>query len=285
MEEHKKIVIVSDGTGGTARRLMDAVLVQYDQTDHEYSIEQTYQQVRTRKEVDRILRTINDEYLILYSIISKELSDHFHERLTDRGILHLNVLQPMLDIVSKFLGVHPGYHPGILQIVDDRYYKKIDAIGFTVEHDDGGGSRIDEADAVLLGLSRSCKTPISMYLACNHGLKVANIPVIRDADITSNMLLRLESVDQEKIVGLLVQPQTLAHIREERTHYLAADPESQAGLLSYYDIKTVAQEFRFCRDLYLTKDWKTIDVTRRAIEEVSVDILRQLDLPCPDTAM
>jgi len=276
MQEEHNIVIVSDGTGRTARRLMDAVIVQYSQTDLHFSLVRTYQQVRRKRTLARILREIDNEYLVLYSIISQELSEHFHRQLLDRGILHLNVLEPMLNTLSKFLGVHPDYQPGLLHVIDDRYYKKVDAIGYTVEHDDGRGQLVEDADVVLLGLSRTCKTPISMYLACNHGLKVANVPVVRDATITQNLLARLEKVPLGKVLGLLMQPEVLAHVREERSHLLATDAKSQAGLQEYHDIREIGQEFRFCRDLFTVRGFQTIDVTRRAIEEVSLEILEKL---------
>lgn len=274
MNEVKRIVIVSDGTGGTAQRLMDAVLVQYGQSDVDYSLEQTYQQVRSREDVDRVLGDIDEEYLVLYSIISMELSDYFSEQLENREILHLNVLQPMLDIVSKFLGVHPDFRPGILQIVDDQYYRKIDAIRYTVEHDDGRGARLEQADAVLLGLSRSCKTPTSVYLACNYGLRVANIPVVRDSALTTNLLRRLQRVDSRRIIGLLIRPERLVQIREERSSLTGR--AGRGTLKDYYDLAEVTQESRFCRELYRSQGWRMVSVTDRAIEEVSKEILKLL---------
>ncbi len=276
MQEEHNIVIVSDGSGRTARRLMDAVLVQYSQTDLHFSLVQTYQQVRSKKMLSKILREIDNEYLVLFSIISRELNEYFHRQLLERSILHLNVLEPMLNTLSKFLGVHPDYQPGLLHVIDDRYYKKVDAIGYTVEHDDGRGQLIEEADVVLLGLSRTCKTPISMYLACNHGLKVANIPVVRDAVITQNLLSHVEAVPSRRIIGLVMQPEVLAHVREERSHLLATDAKSQAELQEYHDIREIGQEFRFCRDLYAVRKLQTIDVTKRAIEEISLEILEKL---------
>jgi len=274
VNEVKRIVIVSDGTGGTAQRLMDAVLVQYGQSDVDYSLEQTYQQVRSREDVDRVLGDIDEEYLVLYSIISMELSDYFSEQLENREILHLNVLQPMLDIVSKFLGVHPDFRPGILQIVDDQYYRKIDAIRYTVEHDDGRGARLEQADAVLLGLSRSCKTPTSVYLACNYGLRVANIPVVRDSALTTNLLRRLQRVDSRRIIGLLIRPERLVQIREERSSLTGR--AGRGTLKDYYDLAEVTQESRFCRELYRSQGWRMVSVTDRAIEEVSKEILKLL---------
>lgn len=282
MNETKKIIIVSDGTGGTAQRLMDAVLVQYGQTDVIYSLEQTYPQTRSHEDIGRILGEIGNDYLVLYSIISLDLSNYFSQQLEVRAISHLNVLQPMLETVSKFLGVHPKYQPGLLQIIDDLYYREIDAIRYTVAHDDGGGAQIDQADTVLLGLSRSCKTPISVYLACNHGLQVANIPVIRDPGMTETMLERIESVDPKKIIGLLMNPETLLHIREERSSRTGG---ALAGpLKDYLNLDEVTMEFRFCRDLYRSKGWPVVNVTHRAIEEVSKEILRLLGRPAPRLA-
>ncbi len=275
MDETKKIVIISDGTGKTARRLMDAVLAQYAHQDIEYSLVKTYSEVRAKKQINRILQEIDDDFLVVFSIISKTLNDYFCEKLSKRNILHLNVLKPMISTLSKFLGVHPDYQPGILQKIDDRYYKKIDAIGFTVEHDDGLGQFIGEADIVLVGLSRTCKTPISMYLACNYGMKVANIPIVSNPALTDNLLNKLQPLNRKNIFGLLMQPEILARIREERSHYLAPETK-QTTVELYHDIREVRSELRFCRDLFSAQGWHTIDVTRRAIEEISLEILTKL---------
>jgi regulator of PEP synthase PpsR (kinase-PPPase family) len=278
MSKAKKIVIISDGSGRTAKRLMDAVLVQYDQTDTRYSSVSTYSQVRSKKELDRILQEIDPSSLVLSSIISHDHSQYLDKALVTRNVLHLNVLQPMLDTMSKFLGVHPGYQPGLLQIIDDRYYRKVDSIGYTVEHDDGRGPAPEEADAVLVGPSRTCKTPLSMYLSCNYGLKVANLPIIRDNTLIENLMNRLNLVPSGRIVGLLMQPEILTRVRENRIEMLAKQNRYQARLQGYCDIREVAGEFRYCRDLYVGKGWYTVDVTRRGIEEVSQEILELLNL-------
>ena len=278
MSKAKKIVIISDGSGRTAKRLMDAVLVQYDQSDTRYSSVNIFSQVRSKRELDRILQEIDPTSLVLSSIISHDHSQYLDKALVTRKVLHLNVLQPMLDTMSKFLGVHPGYKPGLLQIIDDRYYRKVDSIGYTVEHDDGRGPAPEKADAVLVGPSRTCKTPLSMYLSCNYGLKVANVPIIRDNALIENLMNRLSLVPSGHIVGLLMQPEILTRVRESRVEMLAKQNRHQARLQSYCDIREVAGEFRYCRNLYVSKDWYTVDVTRRGIEEVSQEILELLNL-------
>lgn len=277
MDNPKNIVIISDGTGQTAKRLMDAVLVQYARKDVEFNVVDVYREVRDRATVDRILGEIKDAYLVIFSIISQRCSKYLHDRLRERNILHLNVLEPMLSTMSKFLGVHPDYEPGILHVIDDRYYSKIDAIGYTVEHDDGRGRTIEDAEVVLVGLSRTCKTPISMYLSCNYGLRVANIPIVADVTLEGNLLNRLEDVTSKRIFGLLMQPDVLARIREERSQHLA-NTAMYDHMQEYFDVRRIREELRFCRLLYSRAGWRTVDVTHRAIEEVSREIMEEMGL-------
>lgn len=276
MGEVKEIVIISDSTGKTAKRLMDAVLGHYSQKDVEYSLVNIYHQVRERETLERALKEIDDESLVIFSIISEDLSQYLRRRLSERGILHLNILEPMLSTISKFLGTHPDYRPGILQIIDDKYYQKVDAIGYSAEHDDGRGQLIEDANVVLLGLSRTCKTPISMYLACNFGIQVANIPIVPDAIMEKNLLAKLAPLKQNIIFGLMMQPEVLAHVREERSLILARTTASRLELEKYSDLSEIYSELRFCRNLFRKKGWPTIDVTRRAIEEISLEILGKL---------
>lgn len=276
MGEVKEIVIISDSTGKTAKRLMDAVLGHYSQKDVEYSLVNIYHQVRERETLERALKEIDDESLVIFSIISEELSQYLRRRLSERGILHLNILEPMLSTISKFLGTHPDYRPGILQIIDDKYYQKVDAIGYSAEHDDGRGQLIEDANVVLLGLSRTCKTPISMYLACNFGIQVANIPIVQDVTMEKNLLAKLAPLKQDIIFGLMMQPEVLAHVREERSLILARTTASRLELEKYSDLSEIYSELRFCRNLFRKKGWPTIDVTRRAIEEISLEILGKL---------
>ncbi len=269
----KQIVIISDGTGRTAKRLLDAVLAQYANQEVAFAIKKTYQGVQSKEQVDQIVKDIDSESLLVYSIISAELAEYFHEELEARGILHINVLRPMVKTLSKFLGVHPEFKPGLLQIVDDNYYRKLDAIGYTVEHDDGRGHRIEEADAVLVGLSRTCKTPISMYLACNFGLKVVNIPIIPDEHFKRALIQRVSYARPQIVVGLMISGNELMRVREERAELLMGDDSKKGQILPYHDINQIRNELRFCRMMYSEQGWEMVDVTRRAIEEIAVEIL------------
>jgi hypothetical protein len=272
-QELKKIIIVSDGTGKTAKRLMDAVLAQYATKEVDFALQRIYQEVRTKSQLDTILGDIDTDYLVLYSLISSSMSDHFHERLEERNILHLNVLGPMLSTMSKFLGVHPDYEPGLLQIIDDRYYRRVDAIGYTVEHDDGQGHLIEQADILLLGVSRTCKTPISMYLACNFGMKVANIPIVPEDAAIEQLRHRISLVPRHIIFGLAMKPEVLMLVREERRVYLETINHLARDLDDYTDLRAIRDEVRFSRMFFQELDIDVIDVTRRAIEEISKEIV------------
>jgi regulator of PEP synthase PpsR (kinase-PPPase family) len=275
-DNNKKIVVISDGTGKTARRLMDAVLSQYAGQKVQYTLVNTYQEVRTRKQIDGILRKIRDDYLVVFSIISDDLRKYVHDRLERRSILHLNVLEPMLRTMSKFLGVHPDYRPGLLQIIDDRYYRKVDAIGFTVEHDDGRGSRHAEAELVLVGPSRCCKTPLSMYIACNFGLRVANIPIVQIDNIIELLEQQLHGVNPRRICGLVMAPDELSRAREERWNLLTDDDLTKRELQTYLDGRVIARELALCRQIYQKHHWAVVDVTKRAIEEITEELLHKI---------
>jgi len=276
MEEPKKIIIMSDGTGKTAKRLMDAVVSQYAEKSVDLSLENIFQEVRTKAQFDRIIAGITREYLVLYSLISLEMSSYAHQALEEKGILHLDVLEPMLSTMSKFLGVHPEYKPGLLQIIDDRYYRKIDAIGFTVEHDDGRGHLIDQANIVLLGVSRTCKTPISMFLACNYGLKVANIPIVNDPYSLDSIRRRIDGLPHHIVFGLTMTPDVLMHVREERMQYLTGHGPAPADVSEYCNLPVIREEMKFAINFFSHDEIETIDVTRRAIEEVSRTIVDKL---------
>jgi regulator of PEP synthase PpsR (kinase-PPPase family) len=272
----KKIIIVSDGTGKTAKRLMDAVLAQYDEHKVNFIVEYIFQEVRTKQRANAIFKKMSNDSLVIFSIISDDLRRYFHDKLHSRDILHLDVLDPMLRTMKKFLGVHPNYKPGLLQVIDHKYYSKIDSIGYTVEHDDGRGYQLDRAEVILLGVSRTCKTPISMYLACNQGFKVANIPVIMDQHYKRNLLEKLKDIDRKKIYGLIMKAEVLSMVRLERSHVLAEDMVGKSKFEKYYDLREIRDELRFSREIFDELKIGTIDVTRRAIEEISADILHRM---------
>ena len=275
----KRIVIISDGTGKTAQRLLDAILVQYAEQEIKYTIASTFSEVRSQEHIDEIMKKIRKGYLIIFTIVSRDLSQYLQEKLIKRKITHLNVLKPMINTMSKFLGVHPEYRPGLLQIIDDRYYRKIDSIGYTVEHDDGQGHRHGDADLILLGLSRTCKTPLSMYLSCNFGLKVANIPIVPMENMKEYLLELIDPCDQKSIIGIIMSDEELLRVREERATILSSGSSPGSEFNEYLDFEEIRREIRFCRRLYNKHGWPIVNVTKRALEEISKEIIMASHLP------
>jgi len=305
-DDAKRIFIIADGTGRTAKRLMDAVLAQYSRTTLNIRLEKIFQEVRTEKRAKKILDELDSDDLVIYSVISEDLRNMLRKSLHERRILCLDVLEPMLKTMTRFLGfhpeykpgllkrsddenyqkiapilktmteflgIHPEYRPGLLRIIDDEYYDKVDSIGFAVEHDDGCGTQLQRADVILLGLSRSCKTPISMYLACNHGIKAANIPIIANEQTKTHLLNRLERINRRIVVGLILDARILAEVRAERSSHLATDRIGRKHLQTYQDPTEIQKEIRFCRKLFEELRVKQLNISRRAIEEVSLEIL------------
>ncbi len=251
---------------------MDAVLSQYAGHEARFRLEQVYSDARTIEQLSKILDEVESGSLVIFSLIGQDIRKYFHRRLHEEEMLHLNVLEPMLSTMTKFLGFHPEFKPGLLQIIDDKYYEKVDAIGFTVEHDDGLGHQINKADLVILGPSRTCKTPISMFLACNYGMKVANIPTVKGEEQEHRLLQHLKDVDDRRIIGLTMRAEVLATVREERSSLLVND-DNLSVIESYTSIEHIEEELKYLRNLCNRQCWEMVNVTRRAIEEVSAEIL------------
>ncbi len=276
MDNTKRIVIISEGTGETAQRLMHAILAHYAEADIDYTLEKIHRHVRSKDRLDRILGQVSDDDLAIFSIITEDLRNHLHDVLKSRTLRHLNILEPMRQTMQDFLQFNPNYKPGILQKQYDRYYKKMDAIGFTVRHDDGMGSRLDEAELVLVGPSRTCKTPISMYLATHHGLKVANVPVVADEALREVLLERMKDVDDRIVFGTVMKPEVLAIVRGVRTQLISGHSVVDESLNVYQELEAIEKELLFCRRLYSSMGWDIIDVTGRAIEEIASAIISEL---------
>ncbi|MFA6587645.1 MAG: pyruvate, phosphate dikinase/phosphoenolpyruvate synthase regulator [Patescibacteria group bacterium] len=277
-EDIKKIIVVSDSTGSTANRVLGAVLAQYKKLDISFCVEHIYREVRTRKQVDQILATIDDDYMVVFTIVIEDLRHYFHDKLEERGILHLNVLGPMLRTCKRFLGVVDHYQPGLTVKLDEAYDHRVKAVHFALEHDDGNGLRLKDAELVLVGPSRCGKTPLSMYIASVAGLWVGNIPIVPLETMKADLLRRLKEVDPSKIVGLFISADELLKHRQERSEKLGIN-SSQVGLGVYHDFSAIRQEIIFCRRLYKKQDWPVIETTRRAYEEVAVEILAAVGFP------
>jgi len=190
-----------------------------------------------------------------------------HQEAAKRSIPAVDLLGPLLDLMASVFHVQPESEPGLLHRVDQAYFKRIEAIQFAVKHDDGQNlPTLDQADLVLVGVSRTGKTPLSMYLA-QYGHKVANIPILPGRALPRQLL----SIEQNKVVGLMIAHDKLLQVRKARLARL--QPNLQPGW-DYAERSAIMSELEHARELYRQHpDWPVVDVTVRAVEEVASEIL------------
>ncbi|GEO98346.1 pyruvate, water dikinase regulatory protein [Methylobacterium haplocladii] len=254
--------LVSDSTGETLINVGRAAAAQYEGVS---AIEHVYPLVRSRAQLERVISEIQAAPgLVLYTLVDQELIARLDEACRETGSPTLNVLQPVHALLRSYLGADSTARPGAQHMLNAEYFKRIDAMNFTLAHDDGNlPPDLDEADVVLVGVSRTSKTPTSIYLA-NRGLKTANFPLVPSMPLPAS----LANTRKALIVGLIASPERIVHIRQNRLLSLKADDNSM-----YVDRSAVADEVAASRKLCAKYRWPTIDVTRRSIEETAAAIL------------
>ena len=254
--------LVSDATGETLIAVARAVAAQYANVR---AIEHVYPLVRSQKQLDRVLTEIEAAPgIVLYTLVGAELSERLENRCKEFSIPCVSVLAPVLGVFQSYLGTESTPRIGGQHVLDTDYFRRIDALNYTLLHDDGQMPEdLDAADVVLIGISRTSKTPTSIYLA-NRGIKAANIPVVPGIPLPP----QLEEVKTPLVVGLVASPERVVQIRQNRLLSLNADDNT-----AYVDKAAVAEEIAFTRKLCARHGWPLIDVTRRSIEETAAAIL------------
>jgi [pyruvate, water dikinase]-phosphate phosphotransferase / [pyruvate, water dikinase] kinase len=254
--------LVSDSTGETLITVARAAAAQYEGIS---AIEHVYPLVRSTTQLERVIAEIETAPgIVLYTLVDQELSGRLEEACRSSGSPHLSVLSPVHSLLQSYLGAHSTARPGAQHMLNAEYFKRIDAMNFTLLHDDGQlPADIDEADVVLIGVSRTSKTPTAIYLA-NRGVKTANVPLIPGIPPPS----ALEAARKPLVVGLVASPDRIVQIRQNRLLSLRADDDT-----AYVDRDAVAEEIAFSRRLCGRNNWPMIDVTRRSIEETAAAIL------------
>jgi regulator of PEP synthase PpsR (kinase-PPPase family) len=265
-ESYFHLHLVSDATGETLMAVGRAAAVQYASVS---AIEHVYPLVRSQKQLDRVLAEIEaNPGIVLYTLVDRELSDRLVARCKDFGCPCLSVLEPILSLFQNYLGAASTNRVGAQHMLNAEYFRRIDALNYTMMHDDGQLSENwDEADVLLVGVSRTSKTPTSIYLA-NRGIKTANYPLVPGIPLPA----RLEQLTKPLIVGLFASPERIVQIRENRVLSLNA-PRDQS---SYIDRAAVTEEVASSRRLFASRGWPIIDVTRRSIEETAAGIMSLL---------
>lgn len=254
--------LVSDSTGETLIAVARAATVQYEGVS---AIEHVYPLVRSSKQLDRVLSEIDTAPgIVLYTLVDRDLAGKLEEKCRECSCPHLSVLAPVHALLESYVGTASTAKPGAQHMLNAEYFKRIDAMNFTLMHDDGQlPDDLDEADVVLIGVSRTSKTPTSIYLA-NRGLKTANIPLVPGQPPPA----RLDGARRALVVGLVASPERIVQIRQNRLLSLNADDNT-----SYVDRDSVAEEVAFSRRLCSRNNWPMIDVTRRSIEETAAAIV------------
>lgn len=261
-----KIYAVSDSIGETAELVAKATASQF--SDEVEVLRVSY--LKTREDIVEFLEKIEDKQnaLIISTIVLVDVREFLIERCTDIGIQIINILGPCINMVSRMLNRLPDYKPGAIWDMDEEYNKRIEAMEFAMRYDDSkDNSGIKHADVVLIGLSRTSKTPLCMYLA-NKGIKALNVPLMPEIGVPEE----LKQIDKKKIIGLTIDPM---HLMDIRKHRLDKFSRLSPGV-QYANEERVLIEFEFADKVMRRVGCKTIDVTKRAIEDTALIIMETL---------
>jgi regulator of PEP synthase PpsR (kinase-PPPase family) len=258
--------LISDSTGETLITVARAAAAQYSRI---MPVEHVHPLVRTQKQLDRVLNEIEEmPGIVLYTLLQENLAARLEETCRALGLPCLSILGPVLHLFQSYLGAESTHKVGAQHTLNAEYFRRIDALNYTMMHDDGQmADDLEEADVVLIGVSRTSKTPTSIYLA-NRGVKTANIPLVPGMPLPANV----EALNHPLVVGLYATPERIVQIRQNRLLGLRAHRDDD----KYIDQQSVAEEVSASRRLCARHNWPAIDVTRRSIEETAAAVLALL---------
>lgn len=261
--------LVSDSTGETLQAYAQAVCAQFDEAQ---PILHIHPLIRSDRQLERALASLEDNPgLVLYTLMKPEKREALEQLCLRLGLPHLSVLDPAIAMTARYLGIESSHRLGRQHELDQRYFARIDALNFTLAHDDGQNvAGFHQADVVLLGISRTSKTPTGLYLA-NRGYKVANMPLVPDHPLPPEIDALDNQAKGPLVVGLIASPERIVQVRRNRLLALNEMQETD-----YIDVDSVRAEMTSARRLFLMKGWPMIDVSRRAIEETAAAILALL---------
>ncbi len=254
--------LVSDSTGETLESIAKAGLARFEGVE---AIKHFWPMVRSEGHLDRVIEEIaRKPGLIIYTLVDGGVRDRLEQRCTSLGLPIVSPLDPTIGALSELLGQVATRRPGRQHVMDKAYFQRVDAINYTMVHDDGAAhDDWEEADIVLAGVSRTSKTPTSIYLA-NRGYKTANIPIVPQSPPPATLF----ALKRPLVVGLTTAPDRLVMIRRNRLLTLGQSPDTD-----YVDLGGIESELAFARRLFADHDIPVIDVTRRSIEETAAAII------------
>jgi regulator of PEP synthase PpsR (kinase-PPPase family) len=256
--------LVSDSTGETLITVARAVAAQYANVS---AVEHVYPLVRSQKQLDRVLDEIEEAPgIVLFTLLEKDLVGRLEGKCRDINIPSLSIIGPVMQMFEAYLGAATTGRVGAQHVLNAEYFKRIDALNYTMIHDDGQHvDGLEEADIVLVGVSRTSKTPTSIYLA-NRGIRTANVPLVPGIPLPH----QLETLKKPLVVSLHATPERLIQVRQNRLLSMGADSSND----DYTDRQAVTDEVAYARKLAARFSWAQLDVTRRSIEETAAAILK-----------
>lgn len=256
------VFIVSDSLGETADLVTRATLSQFSGADVEI---RRFPMISSTTEIDGIVRLAKQQpTLIVYTLILPDARERMRELTEKLGIIAIDVMGPMLSGFMHVIGRAPRLQPGLIHQMDETYFRRIECVEFAVKYDDAKDPKgFLLADAILLGVSRCSKTPVSMYLA-HRRFKVANLPLVPEIGLPAE----LQQVPRHRIVGLRVDPMKLSHIREERVKTMGLQHHAR-----YADLERILVEIEYAETIFKRLGCPVVDVTNRAVEETAVRVL------------
>jgi hypothetical protein len=272
------IYIISDGTGETASTMIRAALVQYSDKDIDLV---RCKNIRTEAQAEPIIdEAFERKAIVVYTVVSIQLRNKIRELAGAKGIPSFDLLGPLFNLLDEYFGKSSASpQAGLLRAVDERYFKRMEAIEYTVKHDDGKTfAELDKADIILIGISRTSKTPLSIFLS-HKGWKVANIPLVLGTPLPEELM----HVDQRKVVGLIIDIESLQRIRKNRLERFGQDSGGEYASLAH-----INKEIEYAHELFKqNRRWPVFNVTERALEETATEITRIVAsrMGWPDSAL
>ncbi len=264
-ENKVEIHLISDSTGETVSRALEAVISQFPQVN-----KKVYQWnlVKYNKEIENILKNVKEQKsIVIYTLLNNNLRNKLEEGCISQKIPFISLLDPLFKIFNDLLSINPTKNTGGQHKLDKEYFSRIDALDYTMRHDDGQNIlSMKEADIILVGVSRTSKTPTSIYLA-NKGYKVGNLPIVLNTIIPKEFF----EIKGPLIIGLLNDPKNLLQIRQSRLKSMGETTST-----NYSDLDKIKIEILESRRLFLNKKWPTIDVSKRSVEETATEVIQIL---------
>lgn len=260
--------LVSDSTGETLKAVSSAAAAQFSELEYQ---QKTYPMVRTVTQLERVFKNIKEEKGVVFcTLVEEEVREKLEQFCKKQKILYLPVMENIVSVLEEYTGFEAINKPGGQHILNDDYFKRIEAINYTLEHDDGQGQlNLENADVIVVGVSRTSKTPTCIYLA-NQGIKAANYPLVPHVGISEE----LENVKNTQVVALITSAHTLVEIRRKRSVELGLNNTDN----DYIDIHKVEEEITTAKRIFANKGWPVIDITRRSVEETASAIMNILSL-------